>query len=319
MIEAAEFGMIGLLSSGGASPAKDTPGGPSDAGSTVLCSGDVRILANVNGAAGAPPARYVVGAIPAGKPVRVIDRGPEIAHLAVTDGSFVPGAVRLAVPARDVAAGCTPAPDAPVVAKGDRVTTADVASLDDAVDQLGGEGPEEALGSVFGVGGLGLSGVGEGAGGRGEGIGLGSIGKIGHGAGTGTGQGFGRGSGTLGGVRSTPAPSLREGVVTVNGRLPPEVIRRIVRQNFGRFRLCYENGLRARPDLTGRVSIHFVIDRAGAVASASNGGSDLPSADVVACVARGFSGLSFPQPEGGTVTVDYPIVFSPGQPSTAKP
>ena len=315
IIEAAQFGMIGLLSSG-PTPAAETPAVASDAGSTVVCAADVRILANVNGTAGAAPTRYVVGAIPAGKPLRVLDRGPEIAHLAVTDGFFAPGAVRLAVPARDVAAGCAPAPDVPAAAKGDRLTTADQASTDDAVDQLGGEGPEESVGSTlgeaFGAGGLGLSGVGEGAGGRGEGIGLGNLG---HGAGTGTGQGFGRGSGSLGGARSTPAPSLREGAVAVNGRLPPEVIRRIVRQNFGRFRLCYENGLRAKPGLTGRVAVTFVIDRTGAVASARNGGSDLPGADVISCVVRAFSQLSFPQPEGGTVTVTYPILFSPA----AKP
>ena len=39
------------------------------------------------------------------------------------------------------------------------------------------------------------------------------------------------------------------GATSVSGRLPPEVIQRIVRQNFGRFRLCYENGLRSNPNL----------------------------------------------------------------------
>jgi hypothetical protein len=29
-------------------------------------------------------------------------------------------------------------------------------------------------------------------------------------------------------------------------------------------------------------------------------------------VVRSFYGLSFPQPEGGIVTVVYPIMFSPG-------
>jgi hypothetical protein len=97
----------------------------------------------------------------------------------------------------------------------------------------------------------------------------------------------------------------------VTGRLPPEVIRRIVRQNFGRFRLCYENGLRLNRALEGRVSTRFVIDTAGAVASVTDAGSDLPSASTVSCVERGFGNLSFPQPEGGTVVVVYPIVFAP--------
>ena len=168
------------------------------------------------------------------------------------------------------------------------------------------------IGEAFGAGGLGLSGIGEGGGGRGEGIGLGSIGTLGHGSGTGTGSGFGSGSGRLGGDHKTKPPQVRMGATTVSGRLPAEVIQRIVRQNFGRFRLCYENGLKNNPSLTGRVSVRFVIGRDGAVANVGNGGSDLPDSAVVNCVVRSFSGLSFPQPEGGIVTVVYPISFSPG-------
>ena len=121
------------------------------------------------------------------------------------------------------------------------------------------------IGESFGAGGLGLSGIGEGGGGRGEGIGLGGIGTLGHGAGTGTGQGFGSGHGRLGGSHRAKPPQVRMGATQVSGRLPPEVIQRIVRQNFGRFRLCYENGLRNNPNLQGRVSVRFVIGRDGAV------------------------------------------------------
>ena len=85
-----------------------------------------------------------------------------------------------------------------------------------------------------------------------------------------------------------------------------------MRQNFGRFRLCYENGLRSSPNLQGRVSVRFVIGHDGAVSQVSNGGSDMPDTGVVSCVVRAFYGLSFPQPEGGIVTVTYPIMFSPG-------
>jgi hypothetical protein len=164
------------------------------------------------------------------------------------------------------------------------------------------------IGDTFGSGGLGLTGSGEGGGG----IGLGAIGDIGHGAGTGTGQGFGAGHGRLGGSHATEAPKVRMGATTVSGRLPPEVIQRIVRQNFGRFRLCYENGLRNNPSLQGRVSARFVIGADGGVSRVSNGGSDLPDSSVVSCVLAAFNGLSFPEPEGGIVTVVYPVMFEPG-------
>jgi hypothetical protein len=181
----------------------------------------------------------------------------------------------------------------------------------DSVSAMGNMFGDE-IGDAYGAGGLGLSGIGEGGGGRGEGIGLGSIGTLGHGAGTGTGQGFGSGHGRLGGSHSTKAPQVRMGATTVSGRLPPEVIQRIVRQNYGRFRLCYEQGLARNPNLEGRAQVRFVIGRDGSVSNVSNGGSDIPDSAVVQCVIRSYYGLSFPQPEGGIVTVVYPIMFSPG-------
>jgi Ca-activated chloride channel family protein len=174
-----------------------------------------------------------------------------------------------------------------------------------------------ARGNVFGgdIGdsfGAGLTGAGEGGGGRGEGIGLGNVGAIGHGAGTGTGQGIGNGRGRLGGGHRMQPPQIREATVSVNGHLPPEVIQRIVHQNYGRFRLCYEGGIRNNPNLQGRVTVKFIIDRSGAVSMTADGGSDLPDQAVVQCVTRGFANLSFPQPQDGMVTVVYPLIMSPG-------
>ncbi|XXX77428.1 AgmX/PglI C-terminal domain-containing protein [Sorangium sp. So ce134] len=182
----------------------------------------------------------------------------------------------------------------------------------------------------FGAGGLGLSGIGEGGGGRAEGIGLGQIGAVGRGAAApapsaapaaeaaeGAGQGFGGGHGRLGGHHRTAAPSVRMGATQVSGRLPPEVIQRIVRQSFGRFRLCYERGLRRDARLQGRVAVRFTIDPSGEVVNARDGGSDLPDGAVVSCVIRAFHGLSFPAPEAGSVDVVYPIQLAPPDPAAA--
>ena len=96
--------------------------------------------------------------------------------------------------------------------------------------------------------------------------------------------------------------------VRVNGRLPPEAIQRVVRQNFGRFRACYEDGLVRNPSLEGRVEVKFVIDRAGGVAGATASG--FGDDGVSRCVARAYEAMSFPRPEGGIVTVVYPLVLS---------
>lgn len=157
-----------------------------------------------------------------------------------------------------------------------------------------------ARGNLWGAGdlGLGLSGIGERGGGAGEGIGLGSVETGGR-------------SGRLAGMHSKP-PTVRMGATTVVGDLPPEVIQRVVRQNFGRFRLCYESGLQKNPNLQGTVKIAFVIGHDGTVGSVTGGG-DLPDANVTSCVSKGFNGLTFPAPQSGTVSVTYPIVFSPGE------
>lgn len=168
----------------------------------------------------------------------------------------------------------------------------------------------DEIGDAFGANGLGLSGIGEGAGGKGEGIGLGSIGTLGHGAGIGTNQGFSNGHGRLSGGHKMKVPTVRYGITSVTGRLPAEVIQRIVRQNYGRFRVCYEAGLRGNPNLQGRVSVRFIIGRDGSVSNVGNGGSDLPDPNVVSCVIRAFYGLSFPEPKDGIVSVIYPIMFS---------
>jgi hypothetical protein len=168
------------------------------------------------------------------------------------------------------------------------------------------------IGDAFGAAGLGLSGIGEGGGGQGAGIGLGWVGTLGHGAGVGTNQGFGVGAGHLGRGHKAVTPTVRIAHTEVSGRLPPEVIQRIVRQNYGRFRVCYEQGLARNPNLEGRVTIRFIIGRDGSVSNVSKGGSDLPDSGVAGCVVNAFYGLSFPQPEGGIVTVVYPIMFAPG-------
>lgn len=217
----------------------------------------------------------------------------------------------------------------------------------DARAPLWGHGIDDA----FSWGGLGLSGAGEGGGGRAAAMGLGSLGAIGRGAGTGTnaafgpddgrggigegaggyGEGIGIGTfgsfgrdggggdegvsdgwGMRGGHHVVRSPRIGCGGGTlVNGRLPPEAIQRVVRQNLGRFRACYERGLVRQPSLEGRVVARFLIVRDGSVGFAADGGSSLPDASVSACVVRAFAALSFPEPQGGTVLVEYPLSLSP--------
>jgi hypothetical protein len=172
------------------------------------------------------------------------------------------------------------------------------------------------IGEGAGMGGLALSGIGEGGGiPNGTGIGLGGIGTafggLGRCLGTECGPG-GFGKSGRRGMREhvTKSPRIQGTTAVASGRLPKEIIQRTVRQSFGRFRMCYEQGLRTNPSLAGRVEARFVIGSNGAVSVASTGG-DLPDAGVMACVKQALFALSFPAPESGVVSVVYPIAFSP--------
>jgi len=169
----------------------------------------------------------------------------------------------------------------------------------------------DAIGDSFGAGGLGLSGIGEGGGGRGEGARLGAARTPGRGAGSAArGQGFGSGRGRAGRSPGVRAPRVRMGATSVSGRIPPEIIQRVVRQNFGRFRACYQDALVGDPQLEGRVAVRFTIQRSGKVANVDVGG-DIAEAEMQRCLRRAFAALTFPQPSGGIITVSYPLIFVP--------
>jgi len=188
---------------------------------------------------------------------------------------------------------------------------------------LNGSDDVSKIGTLFGdsiddgrgSGGLGLHGLEQGGGGTSNAIGINGFDMLGHGSGSCDGpdpcSGYGHGVGRLSGGHVSHAPSIRETTPIVCGRIEPEVIRRVVRLNEGRYRACYERGLRTDPSLQGRVTVKFVIDRTGAVGVAADGGSDLPDEAVRRCVVSSFLSLSFPSPDTGAVTVVYPIVFSP--------
>jgi len=109
-------------------------------------------------------------------------------------------------------------------------------------------------------------------------------------------------------------PKVKMGATTViyGGRLPPEVIRRIVRQQQPTFRECYQQALAQAPGLAGRVVVKFIIHRDGRVGNVQPS-SEPPTLNqrMVECVASVFRAMTFPQPEGGLVTVSYPLVFKP--------
>jgi len=176
-------------------------------------------------------------------------------------------------------------------------------------------------GDAYGVGGLGMFGTGAGGGGSNiYGFGLGDVGQMGHGYGTGDGVGFGRGGGRMGRGRSGDrfgpdlsgrtgrAPDLRLGEATTFGGLSKEVIRRIVQQHRGRIRHCYEAALRTAPELSGRVTVKFVIAPQGNVQSAEPAGNTTGDDTLAQCITAVVKRMSFPQADGVTACT-YPFML----------
>ena len=121
------------------------------------------------------------------------------------------------------------------------------------------------------------------------------------------------------GRHDTTVARIRVGEgMTVTSGLPPDVIKRIARQQFGRFHLAYKSRLRKNPQLAGNVVVRFTIGRDGRVLSASDHGSSLPDAAVVHDVVSAFMAMSFPTPEDGPIVVTFPIELTPS-PSPSPP
>ena len=93
------------------------------------------------------------------------------------------------------------------------------------------------------------------------------------------------------------------------GLLSREAIRREIRRHIEEVRACYEERLRARPRLAGRVVASFVVGPTGRVASVDMVGQ-LEDEYVRRCIAHRVQSWRFPAPEGGDVVgVNYPFVL----------
>lgn len=180
----------------------------------------------------------------------------------------------------------------------------------DAIHALGGmEGAE--FGESKGFGGLGLHGAGRGGGGISErGLGLANVGTAGRGGGGRGGSGYGKGAGDLG-ERNSRVPNIVPGNPNVQGSLDKEIIRRVVRQNRGAIKYCYEQELQKNKGLAGRVTVRFTISATGSVVSAVVSDSTLNNAAVERCMTNNIRRWVFPEPKGGgIVIVNYPFNLS---------
>lgn len=114
-----------------------------------------------------------------------------------------------------------------------------------------------------------------------------------------------------GGRGGSRPPGVRFGAVKVTGKLPPEVVQRVVRSSFGRVRHCYQAALGFDKLLEGEVTPTFTVGGDGD-ATLGSITSTMGDAELEACIGKTFDAMTFPSPEDGLpVSVIFPVKLAP--------
>lgn len=83
-----------------------------------------------------------------------------------------------------------------------------------------------------------------------------------------------------------------------------------VRARIGLIKACYENQLKRNPNLRGKIRIRFTILETGGLTDVVVIENSLGSPEVASCILGTMRGWRTPFRPSGTVTVEYPFVFT---------
>jgi hypothetical protein len=104
-----------------------------------------------------------------------------------------------------------------------------------------------------------------------------------------------------------PPPDMKPAVHHHEGNLSPEAVMKVMKQNAGGFRACYEKALKRKPDLQfiQSVKAKFSIKGSGQATDVAF----VPHADkeLEACMAAAMEKWKFPEFSGDPVAFEYPI------------
>ena len=111
----------------------------------------------------------------------------------------------------------------------------------------------------------------------------------------------GTGSGSSSGEKYVPAPDDNNG-------LTADQINNVVRTNAKQLRGCYDIARRTIPELAGKFTYRFEIDKAGTV-TAVQAQTVIPPERLDTCIVRVIKAMKFPTANGPSI-VRYPFVFT---------
>jgi TonB family protein len=111
--------------------------------------------------------------------------------------------------------------------------------------------------------------------------------------------------------RVAPKATIGTGAAEVEGgSLDPDKIAVVVKRRLAAVKGCYEKQLNRNPDLRGKITVRFTIGPTGAVVDISTESNTMGDDEVAQCIMNRMRGWRFPKPEGGSVTVSYPFIFT---------
>jgi hypothetical protein len=93
------------------------------------------------------------------------------------------------------------------------------------------------------------------------------------------------------------------------GELDPAVVAAAVRSHLGELKGCFEQALRANPNLAGKIVLHWTIEPSGSVSAISLESSTIADAAMVSCIQAKVAAWRFQSPSGGSIEVSFPFVF----------
>ena len=89
-----------------------------------------------------------------------------------------------------------------------------------------------------------------------------------------------------------------------------EAVAKVVKQNSGGLRACYEKARAGNPGLHGKVSFRLTVDQRGRVSLGEVVTSTLGGGDPEMCMVQSLRNVKFPPPAGGAEsTVTFQMKF----------
>ncbi len=97
------------------------------------------------------------------------------------------------------------------------------------------------------------------------------------------------------------------GVKHMEGNVSPDAVVKVVRQNSGGLRACYEHALKRKPDLqyVSAVTAHFSVENTGAAINVNF--TPHTDADMEKCMANTMKKWKFPTFQGDPVAFEQPV------------